>query len=266
MHATGVFNNFRLTNTNLHDLDDGAHGGGGRALCVVSAGGDAVEELAALADLHDEVDGVSVLERLAQVHDVRVRWHGAHDGYLPAHVLHVNAAAQLALADGLARQQLAGRRVRAPPRYAELAAPQLLAEFVPPAQLLGGGSGSQAISQHGDRGPPDVGGAGDGGERGAGPHVRAAEAATAVSAAAGPPLAGRRPGHAAVTHRRSAALRRRRRAGRCSGRPDGADDLSLPLPLSRAGEGERDGGEWRSGAWLNMRHGRSSSFLPDPSL
>jgi hypothetical protein len=235
MHATGVFNNFRQTNTNLHDLDDGANDGGGLALCVVSAGDDAVEELAALADLHDEVDGVSVLERLAQAHDVRVRRHGAHDGHLPAHVLDIDAAPQLALADGLARQQLAGGRVRAPPRYAELAAPQLLAELVSPAQLLGVGGGHQVLSQHGDRGPPAVGVAGDRGDRGAGPHVRAAEATAAVSApaAAGPPLAGRRPGHAAVAHRRSPALRRRRRA-----------------PL-----------QWTAG-----RCGRSLSSSPSPSL
>jgi hypothetical protein len=249
---------FRHPHTHLHDLDDGAHDAGGGALGVVPPGDDAVEELAALADLHDEVHGVRVLERLAQAHHVGVGRHRPHDGHLPPHVLHVHAAAELALADGLARQQLAGGRVGAPPGHAELAAPQLLADRVPPEKLLGAGVGGEAFTQHGDGAPPVGGvGFGDGGDGGAGPHVGAAEAAPAIraptAAVAGAPLARQRPGHTAVAHRRSTTLRR----------PDGADDLSLPLPLSREREEERDGGEWRCGAWLNLRD-REPLLSPGP--
>ena len=53
----------------LDDLDYGAGDIGGGALGVVSPRDDAVEELAALAELHDEVDGALVLARLPQGHD-----------------------------------------------------------------------------------------------------------------------------------------------------------------------------------------------------
>jgi hypothetical protein len=189
------------------------------------------------------VHGVRVLERLAQAHHVGVGRHRPHDGHLPPHVLHVHAAAELALADGLARQQLAGGRVGAPTGHAELAAPQLLAERVPPEQLLGAGVGGEAFTQHGDGAPPLGGvGPGDGGDGGAGPHVGAAEAAPAIrapaAAVAGSPLAGQRPGHAAVAHRRSTTLRR----------PDGgaarmiSPFLSLSLGQERRREMEGNGG------------------------
>ena len=203
----------------LYDLHDGADDAGGGALRVVAARDDAVEELAALADLHDEVHGVAVLEGLAQAHDAGVVRQGAHDGHLPPHVLDVDAAAELALADGLARQHLAGGRVRAPPREPELAAPQLLAELVPPEQLLGAGLRRQARPQHGQRRARRLRrGVANRGQRGVGPHVGAAEAAAAVPDA-GAPAAGAgagatsaliavagRPGDAAVPHRRGPRL------------------------------------------------------------
>jgi hypothetical protein len=53
----------------LDDLDDDAGDIGGGALGVVPLRDDAVEELAALVELHDEVDGALVLARLPQGHD-----------------------------------------------------------------------------------------------------------------------------------------------------------------------------------------------------
>jgi hypothetical protein len=53
----------------LDDLDDSAGDIGGGTLGVVPPRDNAVEELAALAELHDEVDGALVLARLPQGHD-----------------------------------------------------------------------------------------------------------------------------------------------------------------------------------------------------
>uniref|UniRef100_A0A0D9ZES0 Uncharacterized protein n=1 Tax=Oryza glumipatula TaxID=40148 RepID=A0A0D9ZES0_9ORYZ len=49
------------TRAHLNHLDDGARDGGGGALGVVAPRDDPVEELAALAELHDEVHVVLVL-------------------------------------------------------------------------------------------------------------------------------------------------------------------------------------------------------------
>jgi hypothetical protein len=256
-HAVQVWK-ATLLGTYQDDFHDGAHDAGCCTLGVVPAGDNAVKKLAALADLHDEVHGVGVLERLSQAYDVGVLGQRPHDGHLTPDVLDVDAAAQLPLADGLAREHLARGRVRAPPRHAELAAPQLLAELVTPEQLLGAGLRGQALPQHGQRRPRlRRGGArrvGDGGQRGAGPHVGAAEAPATVpasaTAGAASPLARKRPGHAAVAHRRGATRGsgRRPRVARLSGCRSlllslggrrGYLSLPLPLPLPRAREDRR---------------------------
>ena len=124
----------------LHDLDDGAGELGGGALGVVLPLEDAVEELAALAELHDEVHAVVVLARLAQPHHPALAElrHAARDLHLPPHVVRVGPgpAQQQALPpDRLARQRLPRGGVLAPPRHAELAAAQLRAEPVPPREV-----------------------------------------------------------------------------------------------------------------------------------
>uniref|UniRef100_A0A0E0BQM1 Uncharacterized protein n=1 Tax=Oryza glumipatula TaxID=40148 RepID=A0A0E0BQM1_9ORYZ len=197
----------------LDDVHDGAHDGGGGALGVVAAGDDAVEELAALADLHDEVDGVGVLERLPEPHHVGVRRQRPHDGHLPPHVLHVHAAPELPLADRLARQPLPRQRVPAPPRHPELPPTQLLPDLVPPQHLLrrhhAAVAAAAAVAQHGRRLVRHHGArrVRHGGDRGEAPHVGGADHPPAAAgvrgggAAAAPPLVGAgRPGHAAVAH------------------------------------------------------------------
>ena len=68
---------------------------GGGALGVVSLGDDAVEELAAGAELHDEVDGVAILVGRLELHDVAVAGQVVHDLHLPPDVLDVVAVHEL---------------------------------------------------------------------------------------------------------------------------------------------------------------------------
>uniref|UniRef100_A0A804LJV8 Uncharacterized protein n=1 Tax=Zea mays TaxID=4577 RepID=A0A804LJV8_MAIZE len=109
----------------LDDHDDGAGDIGGGALGVVPLRDDAVQELAALAELHDEVDGALVPARLPQGHDARALGQVAHDGHLPAHVLHVDGRPQLALGDGLAGEQLLGVPIHTQVCHPELPAVEL---------------------------------------------------------------------------------------------------------------------------------------------
>ena len=94
------------TKSHLHDLDDSACDQGGSAFGVVPPRHDAVEELPALAELHDEVHGIVVLVGVPERDDVGVLGEVAHDLHLPAHVLDVDGGAELLLGDGLAGQRL----------------------------------------------------------------------------------------------------------------------------------------------------------------
>ena len=109
----------------LHDLHDRPRDGRGGALGVPSPGDDPVEELPSLAELHDEVDSVVVLARLAERHDAGAPRQVAHDRHLAADVLDVDGGPQLPLRDALAGQQLPRAAVDAEVRHAELAAPEL---------------------------------------------------------------------------------------------------------------------------------------------
>lgn len=82
---------------NLHDFDNGSGDGGGGALGVVATRHDTVEELAALAELHDEVNGIVVLVRVLQRHNVRVFGQVPHDLHLPPHVLDIYRGSKLLL-------------------------------------------------------------------------------------------------------------------------------------------------------------------------
>lgn len=104
------------------DLGDGPGDGGRSALGVVSAGDDAVEELATLAELHDEVDVVGVLVGGVEADEVGVVGEGGHDLDLAADVLDVYGGSELALGDGLAGEGLSGLAVGAEVGDAELAA------------------------------------------------------------------------------------------------------------------------------------------------
>jgi hypothetical protein len=140
----------------VHDLHDGAQQGRGGALRVLALGDDAVGELAAGAELHDEVDVVLVLVGAPEADDVGLAGEVVHDLHLAPDVVHVLPARQLPLRDGLARQLLPGGLVRAQVRDAELAAPQLLAHRERRAHVLHRTAQHRA---HGGRRPDDARGA-----------------------------------------------------------------------------------------------------------
>ena len=104
----------------LDDGDDGAEEAGGLALGEVAFGDDAVEELAALAEVHDEVDGGGVLVGALDANDVGVLGEMVHYLNLTPHVLVVLGAQQFPLGDGLASQLLPRRLVHAQERRPEL--------------------------------------------------------------------------------------------------------------------------------------------------
>uniref|UniRef100_A0A0A9CV70 CDPK n=1 Tax=Arundo donax TaxID=35708 RepID=A0A0A9CV70_ARUDO len=114
----------------LHHPDDRPDKLCSRTLGVVALSDDAVEELAAGAELHDEVHEESVLIRAADADDVGVLGEVMHDLDLAPHVLVVLAAQQLALGDGLARVLGAVGLVHALVRGAELSLAQLLPDAV----------------------------------------------------------------------------------------------------------------------------------------
>jgi len=130
----------------LHDLDNGAGELGGGAFRVMLALEDAVEELATLAELHDEVHTFVVLARLAQAHHparAGLR-HAPHDLHLAPHVVRVGPDApqeQPLPPERLACQSLPRGGVLAPSRDAELAAPELRAEPIPSREVRVDGAG-----------------------------------------------------------------------------------------------------------------------------
>jgi hypothetical protein len=109
----------------VDDGDDVAAHGGGLALGVGPLLRDAVEELPAGAELHDEVHALGVLEGALELGDVGLAAEVLQDGDLPAHVVDVGAARQLAPGHGLARVLEPRRALRAQVRRPELPAPQL---------------------------------------------------------------------------------------------------------------------------------------------
>jgi hypothetical protein len=129
----------------LHNPDDGLYELRGLALAVVALGNDAVEELAAGTELHDDVDEERVLVGAANAHDVWVLGEMVHDLDLAVHVLVVLAAQQLALGDGFARVLGAVSLVHALVRGAELPLPQLLADAVKVTHVR------RLVRQHGCR-------------------------------------------------------------------------------------------------------------------
>ncbi|BAS95569.1 Os05g0585601, partial [Oryza sativa Japonica Group] len=122
----------------VDDGDDLPAEGGGGALGVVAPGDDAVEELAALAELHDEVDGVAVLVGAAQLDDVAVAGEVVHDVDLAADVVEVVGAGELAGGDGLAGVASAGGLVGGEVGHPELPPPQLPPEGVGRTDVLHG--------------------------------------------------------------------------------------------------------------------------------
>lgn len=119
----------------MHDGDDLPAERGGGPLGVVALGDDPVEELPALAELHDEVDGVAVLVHVPELDDVAVAGEVVHDLDLAADVVGVVAAEELAGRDGLAGVAAARAEVGGEDGDAELAPAELAAEGVEGADV-----------------------------------------------------------------------------------------------------------------------------------
>jgi len=92
----------------------------------VALGDDAVEELAALAELHDDVDVLAALVRVDELDDVGVVAEVVQDADLASNVFHVLGAHQLSLGDGLARSLALGLLVGDEVGGTELAFTELL--------------------------------------------------------------------------------------------------------------------------------------------
>ena len=114
----------------VHHRHDLAAGVGGGALGVVALGDNPVEELAASAELHDEIDGVAVLVGALELHDVAVAGEVVHDLDLAPDVVDVVTVHELARCDRLARELLLRGLVGHQVRHAELPAAQLAPEGV----------------------------------------------------------------------------------------------------------------------------------------
>jgi hypothetical protein len=91
---------------------------------------EAMEELPACAELHDEVHEVVVLVHRLEVNDVGVAREARHDLDLEPDAPDVVGGHEAVLGDGLAGEVLAGDQVGAGPDDAELAPPELRAERV----------------------------------------------------------------------------------------------------------------------------------------
>ena len=130
------------------------------SLPAKSSGEDAVEELAALAQLHHQVHALGVLAGLAEPHHGAActlqRRHAPPDLHLPLHVLGVGGATQPLAAGGLAGQRLARGRVLAAARHPELPAPQLRAQPIPLGEALPAGRALVVVAQ-GRRALPPLG-------------------------------------------------------------------------------------------------------------
>ena len=122
----------------VHNGDDLPAERGGGALGVVAPGDDPVEELPALAELHDEVDRVAVLVGAPELDDVAVAREVVHDLHLAAHVLDVVPMRELPRRDGLAGVAAARGLVGGEVGDPELAPAELAPEGVGHADVLHG--------------------------------------------------------------------------------------------------------------------------------
>lgn len=114
----------------LDNFDDGFDDGCGGALGVVAARDNAVEELATLAELHDEVNSTVVFECVLERDDVGVFGQVSHDLHLPPHILDINGGSQFLLGYRFARPLLLRLLITAQVRHAELPSAQLPAQFI----------------------------------------------------------------------------------------------------------------------------------------
>lgn len=127
-------------------------------LGIMSLGDYPVEELAAGAELHNQIDRVTILVGALELHDVAVTGHVVHDLDFPADVLDVVAVDELPRRDRLAGELLLRLLVGHQVGYAKLAAAELAAEDVGRTDILHGPSQNAA---HGSGGCWGCGGGGE---------------------------------------------------------------------------------------------------------
>lgn len=108
------------------------------SLGIMTLGNDPIEELAAGAELHDEVDRVAVLVGALELDDVAVTGQMMHDLHLAPDVLHVIVVDELPSGDGFAGELLLGLFVSHEVGDAELTAAELAAEGVGGPDVLHG--------------------------------------------------------------------------------------------------------------------------------
>lgn len=120
----------------MHNSNDLAEEPGGGPLGVVALGSDPIEELAAGAEFHDQIDRLAVLVNAFELNDVTVAGEVVHDLDLAADVIDVVLAAELASGDALAGELLAGGAVGDEVGDAELAAAELAADDVGGPDIL----------------------------------------------------------------------------------------------------------------------------------
>lgn len=94
------------------------------------SGHDAVEKLASLAELHNDVDRALVLERVFERHDVVVVAKVLHDLDLSPHVVDVDLCPQLLLRYRLTSVLIVRGQVRAEVRDPKLASTELPAQII----------------------------------------------------------------------------------------------------------------------------------------
>lgn len=114
----------------VHDRDHLTEESSGGTLGVMALGDDPIEEFAAGAELHDEVNGVAVLICSFEFDDVAVAGKVVHDLHLAADVVDVIMVNELARGDGLAGERFAGPLVDGEVGDPELAAAELATKGV----------------------------------------------------------------------------------------------------------------------------------------
>lgn len=115
-------------------------------------GDNPIEELAALAKLHNEINRFIILKGLLEGDNVGMLGQISHNRHLSPHILDVDLRPQLALGNGLAGEGIAGLNVKALVRNPELPAAELLPEAVFLENVVAGGLIGENRSREADGG------------------------------------------------------------------------------------------------------------------
>lgn len=123
----------------LANLKNGLGNIGGGAFSVMAFGDDSVKKLTTFTKLHNQINSILILISLLKAHNIRMFWQIPHYLNLSPHILYVYLRPQLRLRYLLTSERLPALTVHTPVRDAELAAAELLPEFVLVEDVAGGG-------------------------------------------------------------------------------------------------------------------------------